>query len=216
MLAIVGEPTKLNVVTAHKGDLWLQLETRGKSAHGATPHLGRNAVHEMARVVECLEVDYAAKLRRRTHPLLGAATVNVGQISGGTQPNIVPAACAIMLDRRTLPGETEAAVCREIAAQLRKKNLFTKIANTKFAPAPAMETDPKLPLVRQLFRSMGQTRPVGVHYFCDAAVLSAGGIPSVVFGPGDIAQAHTADEWISLAELERGKNLLLKFLKSLA
>ena len=63
---------------------------------------------------------------------------------------------------------------------------------------------------------LGQTRPVGVDYFCDAAVLSAGGMPSVVFGPGDIAQAHTADEWISLAELERGKNLLLNFLKSLS
>ena len=74
---------------------------------------------------------------------------------------------------------------------------------------------PKLPLVRHFLRSVGQTQPAGVDYFCDAAVLAAGGIPSVVFGPGDIAQAHTADEWISLAELERGKNLLLNFLKSL-
>jgi acetylornithine deacetylase len=61
-------------------------------------------------------------------------------------------------------------------------------------------------------KTAGQTKPLGVHFFCDAAVLSAGGIPSIVFGPGDIAQAHTADEWISLAELERGKDLLLKFL----
>jgi len=65
-------------------------------------------------------------------------------------------------------------------------------------------------------RAANQTKSLGVDYFCDAAVLAAGGIPSVVFGPGDIAQAHTADEWISLAELERGKNLLLKFLKSLS
>jgi len=94
--------------------------------------------------------------------------------------------------------------------------LSAKISNSKLAPAPALETDPALPLVRQFSRSLGQTRPVGVDYFCDAAVLSAGGMPSVVFGPGDIAQAHTADEWISLAELERGKNLLLNFLKSLS
>jgi acetylornithine deacetylase len=78
-----------------------------------------------------------------------------------------------------------------------------------------LETDPGLPLVRQFLGSIGQTRPVGVDFFCDAAILSAGGIPSVVFGPGDIAQAHTADEWISLASLERGKNLLLRFLNSL-
>jgi acetylornithine deacetylase len=79
-----------------------------------------------------------------------------------------------------------------------------------------LETNPKLPLVRQFLCSVGQSRLVGVDYFCDAAVLSRAGIPSVVFGPGDIAQAHTADEWISLDSLERGKNLLLRFLKSLS
>jgi acetylornithine deacetylase/succinyl-diaminopimelate desuccinylase-like protein len=215
-LAIVGEFTNLQVVTAHKGCLWLKLETHGKAAHGALPHLGKNAVHEMARIVNVLETDYAAQLRRRKHPLLGAATVNVGTIAGGTQPNIVPDNCSIQIDRRTLPGETEASVRREIAALLKSKKLSATISSAKLAPALALETDDKLPLVREFLRSVGQARPAGVDYFCDAAVLSAGGIPSVVFGPGDIAQAHTADEWISLAELERGKNLLLKFLKSLS
>jgi acetylornithine deacetylase len=214
-LAIVGEPTQLQVVTAHKGSLWLRLETRGKAAHGATPHLGRNAVHEMARVVDFLQTEYADNLRRRKHPLLGAATVNVGLIAGGTQPNIVPAACAITIDRRTLPGESDAGVARELAAQLRKRKLAAKISNSKLAPAPALETDHRLPLVRQFFAAAGQQRAAGAQYFCDAAVLAAGGIPSVVFGPGNIAQAHTAEEWISLAQLERGKNLLGTFLKSL-
>src|SRR5208283_624415 len=215
-LAIVGEPTRLQVVTVHKGSLWLQLETYGKAAHGATPQLGQNAVHEMARIVEVLETDYAARLRRRRHPLLGTATVNVGTISGGTQPNIVPDGCAITIDRRTLPGETEAGVRREIAALLRAKGLSATISSTKLAPALPMETNPKLPLVRHFLQSVGQARSVGVDFFCDAAVLSRGGIPSVVFGPGDIAQAHTADEWISLASLERGKDLPLRFLKSLS
>jgi acetylornithine deacetylase/succinyl-diaminopimelate desuccinylase-like protein len=215
-LAIVGEPTKLQVVTAHKGCLWLQLETRGRAAHGATPHLGQNAVHEMARIVCALETDYAAQLKQKKHRLLGAGTVNVGQISGGTQPNIVPDACTLAIDRRTLPGETEAAVRREIAALLRAKNLSVKVSNTKLAPARPLETDAKLPLVKKFLRAARQKKTVGVDYFCDAAVLAAGGTPSVVFGPGDIAQAHTADEWISLAELERGKNLLFCFLKSLS
>ena len=214
-LAIVGEPTRLRVVTAHKGSLWLQLETHGKAAHGAAPHLGQNAVHEIARIVDALETEYAARLRKRKHPLLGRATVNVGMISGGAQPNIVPDRCAIAIDRRTLPGETETGVRREIAAFLNSKNLSAKISSTKLAPALPLETDPKLPLVRQFLRSIGQSKPAGVDYFCDAAVLASAGIPSVVFGPGDIAQAHTADEWISLASLERGKNLLLSFLKSL-
>jgi len=215
-LAIVGEPTKLQVVTAHKGSLWLQLTARGCAAHGATPHLGKNAVHEMARIVGVLETDYAAQLRRRKHPLVGTGTVNVGTIAGGTQPNIVPDSCTISIDRRTLPGETEAGVRREIATLLKSKNLSAKISSVKLAPALPLETNHKLPLIREFLRNAGQTRPAGVDYFCDAAVLSAAAIPSVVFGPGDIAQAHTADEWISLAELERGKNLLLNFLKSLS
>jgi acetylornithine deacetylase len=214
-LAIVGEPTKLQVVTAHKGSLWLELATRGHAAHGATPHLGKNAVHEMARIVDVLETDYAAQLKQRKHKLLGAGTVNVGTISGGTQPNIVPDGCVISIDRRTLPGETEAGVRREITALLQAKKLSAKISSAKLAPALPLETDFKLPIVQTFLRAAKQKKSLGADYFCDAAVLSAGGIPSVVFGPGDIAQAHTADEWISLAELERGKNLLLRFLNSL-
>ena len=214
-LAIVGEPTKLQVVTAHKGSLWLELETRGKAAHGATPQFGKNAIHEMARIVDLLETDYAAQLRKRKHPLLGSATMNVGTICGGTQPNIVPDFCKISVDRRTLPGETDAGVRQEIAARLRAKNLSASISSVKLAPALPLETNYKLPLVQKFLKCAGQTKPLGIHFFCDAAILSAGGIPSVVFGPGDIAQAHTADEWISLSELERGKNLLLNFLNSL-
>jgi acetylornithine deacetylase len=214
-LAIVGEPTRLQVVTAHKGSLWLQIETRGKAAHGASPHLGRNAVHAMARVVDFLETNYATRLSKRQHPLLGHATVSVGSIAGGSQPNIVPDRCVISVDRRTLPGETEAGVCREIGVFLMDKNLPAKVTGQKIAPCVPLETNVKLPLVRQFMRSVGQTRPVGVNFFCDAAVLGHGGIPSVVFGPGDIAQAHTADEWISLASLERGREMLLHFLKSL-
>ncbi|HEY5043253.1 MAG TPA: M20 family metallopeptidase [Verrucomicrobiae bacterium] len=215
-LAIVGEPTQLRVVTAHKGCLWLQLETRGKAAHGATPQLGKNAVHAMARVVEVLETNYAAQLKRRKHRLLGAGTVNVGTIRGGEQPNIVPNRCTISIDRRTLPGETATGVRREINLLLAVNKLSAKISSAKLAPALPLETDSSLPLVQSFLRAAKQKRPAGVDYFCDAAVLSAGGIPSVVFGPGDIAQAHTADEWISLAELERGKNLLLRFLNSLS
>jgi acetylornithine deacetylase/succinyl-diaminopimelate desuccinylase-like protein len=214
-LAIVGEPTNSQVVTAHKGSLWLRLETRGRAAHGATPQLGKNAIREMARIVDVLETDYAGQLRKRKHKLLGSGTVNVGKISGGRQPNIVPDHCEILVDRRTLPGETEASVRREISAFLKKEKLFTEISSDKSVPCEALETDFNLPLVRQFFRSVGQKKPVGVHYFCDAAVLAAGGIPSVVFGPGDIAQAHTADEWISLAELERAKNMLVRFFNSL-
>jgi acetylornithine deacetylase/succinyl-diaminopimelate desuccinylase-like protein len=214
-LAIVGEPTHLQIVTAHKGSLWIRLETRGKAAHGACPSLGKNAVHEMARIVDLLETDYAKSLKKRRHPLLGAATINIGSIQGGTQPNIVPALCVASADRRTLPGETEASVNAGIQTLLRRHGLRALLTEDKAAPCLSMETDARLPLVQKFFEAAGQKRPVGVDYFCDASVLSHGGISSVVFGPGDIAQAHTADEWVSQKSLETATGLLLKFFQSL-
>jgi acetylornithine deacetylase/succinyl-diaminopimelate desuccinylase-like protein len=214
-LAIVGEPTRLQVVTAHKGSLWLRLETRGKSAHGATPDLGRNAVHEMARVVDVLQTDYAASLKRKRHPLLGCGTVSVGSIAGGSQANIVPDHCVILVDRRTLPGETELSVARELKLFLGRHKLYPTLVNGKLAPCLPLETNAGLPLVAQLLRTAGQRRGLGVHYFCDASVLARGGTPSVVFGPGDIAQAHTRDEWISLKSLESAQALLQRYLRGL-
>ncbi|HTD68409.1 MAG TPA: ArgE/DapE family deacylase [Candidatus Limnocylindria bacterium] len=216
-LAIVGEPTLLKVITAHKGDLWLTLRTRGKAAHGARPELGRNAVHAMARVVEFLETDYARLLKKKRHPLLGTATVNVGSIRGGTQPNIVPDWCEISIDRRTMPGETNAAVMREIRSLLRAGGFAVEVADDKSAaPCWPMETNVDSPLVQALMRIVQQRSPLGVHYFSDASVFARSGTPAILFGPGDIAQAHTADEWISLRSLERATAMLTRYLRSLA
>ena len=214
-LAIVGEPTRLKVVTTHKGALWLRLITHGKAAHGARPELGRNAVHEMARVVDALETDYAKQLNRRRHSLLGRATINVGAIQGGRQPNIVPDRCSIMIDRRTLPGETDANVLREIRTLLRKRRLRVGFEPLHSGSCFPMETDSNLPLVRDFMKVARQKTPAGVNFFSDAGVLAAGGIPAVLFGPGDIAQAHKLDEWIEQDQLEKAKSLLLRFLQSL-
>ncbi|MDB6058464.1 MAG: Peptidase dimerization domain protein [Verrucomicrobiales bacterium] len=214
-LAIVGEPTRNQIVTAHKGSLWLQFETRGKAAHGARPDLGVNAVHEMARIVDVLQSDYAKMLRGKKHRLLGHPTISVGSINGGTQPNIVPAKCVASADRRLLPGETQASVFAEIQALLRKRGLQTTIGCAK-NPGLPMEANLRLPLVQQFLKSAKQAKPAGVDYFCDASVLAHGGIPSVVFGPGDIAQAHTSNEWISIRSLNQATEMLLNFLRSLA
>ena len=214
-LAIVGEPTRLKIVTAHKGSLWLALETRGKAAHGSRPDLGRNAVHEMARVVCLLETDYARRLRQKRHPVLGHATVSVGVIAGGTQPNIVPDLCRASVDRRTLPGETERSVRAELMALFRSRKLRVKISSEKQSACWPMETDARLALVRRLFGVAGQKKAAGVDYFCDASVLARAGIPSVVFGPGDIAQAHTPEEWVGRKSLEAATALLAKFLRAL-
>src|SRR5688500_692720 len=195
--------------------MWLRLTTTGRAAHGARPELGRNAVHAMAKVVDLLETQYAARLRRKKHPLLGRATINVGSISGGTQPNIVPSRCVISIDRRTLPGEDDAAIYRDLRALLKSKRLSAEFDSLQGGPCMPLETSARLPLVAQFMSVAGQRKPAGVDYFSDGAVLADGGIPSVLFGPGDIAQAHTPDEWISIESLERAERLLIRFLRSL-
>ena len=214
-LALVGEPTRGKVVTAHKGDLWLRLTATGKAAHGARPELGRNAVHSLAQCIDAIETDYAALLRKRRHPVLGHATINTGTIRGGAQPNIVPDHCEADLDRRTLPGETFAKIRRELLGVLARRGLKAKLIDVKGYTCPALETDPGLPWVRDFMRSAQQKKPLGVDYYCDAANLAGAGIPTVVWGPGDISQAHTADEWITIEQLERGTDMLTRFLLSL-
>ena len=214
-LGIVGEPTELRVVTAHKGDMWLKLLTRGKAAHGARPELGRNAVHSMAQAIDLLEGKYARLLSRRRHSLLGSPTINVGMVRGGTQPNIVPDSCEIQIDRRTIPDEKDANVRREIVAFLRDAGVRVELVNSKSSACIPMETDIRRPLVQRFMSTTRQLGPVGVDFFCDAAILSAAGTPCVVFGPGNIAQAHTQDEWISLRSLQRATDILTRFLRGL-
>ncbi len=212
--AIVGEPTLLEVVTAHKGDLWLNCTTSGRMAHGSKPHLGINAVHEAARLTHFLETEYRAHLEKTRHPVLGPGTINVGLIQGGFQANIVPDQCMIQADRRTIPGESDAGIIRELKGMLRKAGIKAKIESHKAFPCLPLETDNGHPQVKTLLKKAGQRKPIGVDYFCDASPLSVGGIPSVAFGPGDIAQAHTADEWIAIDSLERAEAILFDFLKA--
>lgn len=215
-LAIVGEPTMNQVVTAHKGNLWLRLTTSGKAAHGARPELGDNAAHKMAKVIDLIESRYARSLKKKKHPLLGHPTVNVGFVHGGKQANIVPDHCECVIDRRTLPGESERSIRKEINELLRPRGLQVAITNDKSNPCPALETDPNIPLVQDLMKILKQKKPLGVDYFCDASPLAnGGGIPSVVFGPGDIAQAHTENEWISLKSLDLAAAQLKQFLTRL-
>ncbi len=211
-LAIVGEPTRLKVVTAHKGDIWLSLQTTGKAAHGSRPELGRNAILEMAGVVEILENEYAKKLLDRKHELLRNPTINVGSIWGGVQPNIVPDLCDITADRRTLPGETTKGVIKELKDLFTAKKIRVTISEMKGLDSPPMETDPENELVKYLMKEARQSKPEGVDFFCDASILAQAGTPSVVFGPGDIAQAHTVDEWILVRQLTTAGSILKRFL----
>ncbi len=215
-LAIIGEPTQLQVVTAHKGSLWIQLKTLGKSAHGATPEKGINAIEAMQRALGILYHEYTLLLSKRMHPLLGQATLSVGTIHGGSQPNVVPDLCMVDLDRRTLPGESVDGIIEELEACF--SSLGTQkpeIRVSRKVPCPPLQTDPDLPLVRSFLQKVGRRKSKGVSYFTDASPISMGGTPAIVFGPGNIDQAHSRDEWVSLEEVGLGYAKILNFLQSL-
>ncbi|MDB5349365.1 MAG: acetylornithine deacetylase or succinyl-diaminopimelate desuccinylase [Planctomycetota bacterium] len=207
-LAIVAEPTRLDLVTTHKGAVRWKIRSHGVACHSSTPHLGDNAIYRMARVVTALS-DYALVLSRATpDPILGPPSLSVGRIDGGVSVNVVPDWCEIEVDRRVIPGEMPESVPGEAAAFLRER--LGSLDGLEFLPPwvnmPALspnmrETD--LAAMSDVIASATGRTPsrIGVPYGTDAGPLGQAGIPCVVFGPGDIAQAHTKDEWIELDEV---------------
>ena len=133
---------------------------------------------------------------------------------GGTQPNIVPESAWIDIDRRTLPGETATGIWREIRTLLKRHGLKVDYTDLKGVDSPALETDPNLPLVQEFLRASRRRKTLGVHYFTDAAPIASGGTPAIVFGPGNIAQAHTADEWLDLKQLDQATAIVTRFLRA--
>lgn len=208
---IVGEPTNLQPIVAHKGVLRWRVRTTGVAAHSATPERGRNAIFDMQTVIGALRAGIEPSLAQSVHPRLGRATWSVGVIEGGEAVNVVPDACQIDCDRRLLPGEDPDAVLAEVDQALdalRQVDAGLRVEReAPYVHVPPMETEADEPIVRataQALTAVGRDPTLAaVAYATDASMLaSIGGLPAVVLGPGDIAQAHTNDEWIELAELE--------------
>jgi succinyl-diaminopimelate desuccinylase len=214
--AVVIEPTGLDVVVAHKGATRWKVRTRGRACHSSSPADGVNAIYRMARVLECLE-EFADELPRRVppHPLCGPPTLSVGRIEGGISVNTVPDECAIEIDRRVIPGEGGIDAVAEVAEFLRQRLDFEVEMLPAWTRAPALPdgenllwADRLLPHVRAV---CGRGEKVGVPYGTHASRLAAVGLPSVVFGPGSIAQAHTKDEWIAVDELRAATEVYYRF-----
>jgi acetylornithine deacetylase len=196
--AIVTEPTGLEVCVAHKGFLWLAVETTGVAAHGSRPDLGVDAIAAMGGVLTGLE-GLAAELRAgRAHPLLGPGSVHASLIDGGRELSSYPDRCVLQLERRTIPGETRAQVEAEVRAVAGAARV-----RTTFERAP-FEVDPQAAIVEAVRRHAAllghDPAVVGHSGWMDAAVLSAAGIPTVVFGPAG-AGAHAVEEWVDLASV---------------
>jgi acetylornithine deacetylase len=207
--AIVAEPTDMRLAIAHRGFVWLELETRGRAAHGSRYDLGIDANALMGPALAGIgELDRRLAENGTAHPLLGRASIHAALVQGGTEPSTYAARCVAKLERRTLPGETVAFVeeeAREIAGQATVRSLFSR---------EPLETPPEAAIVDVLRRSASEVLSeapeiVGVPFWTDAAVFSAAGIPSVVFGPGG-AGAHEDTEWVDLVDVERTAAILLR------
>jgi acetylornithine deacetylase len=203
----VAEPTKLDLVPWHKGSVRWKVRTRGVACHSSTPELGVNAIYRMARVVDAL-AGHARDLAGSTpHERLGLPTLSVGRIEGGRSVNVVPDSCEIEIDRRILPGETWQGCVEQARAAVADHagGLDGVEFEEPWGRMPALETPlgPWLdPLSRAVEAATGKTPAlIGVPYGTDAGPLGEAGIPAIVFGPGDIAQAHTRDEWVELDQV---------------
>jgi acetylornithine deacetylase len=214
-MAVVAEPTQLRVVKAHKGLARWKLLTPGRSCHSSTPELGVNAIYRMARLLGAIE-GYADRLRASPpDPLLGPRTLSVGRIEGGTSVNTIPDRCQVEVDRRLLPGEEPLAARDAFIAALKDAAGDVPFeCGPLWINCPALAPDLSADLVARLGGCLdavkGAHQVVAVPYGTDASTLAAAGIPSVVFGPGDIAQAHTCDEWVPLDEVAEAGEVLYR------
>jgi acetylornithine deacetylase len=213
--AIVAEPTGLNIVEAHKGVVRWVLTTPGQACHSSSPDKGVNAIYRMGKVLTALE-RYADELRTtRTDPVLGPATISAGVIEGGTSVNTVPDFCRIQIDRRLIPGEDPLAAPGELAAYLKQSGLDVPFeSSAPWLYTPALSAAGSAELVGHLGEAIdavvGRHQVMVVPYGTDASTIAGAGIPAVVFGPGDIAQAHTRDEWVSLEEVQQASEILYR------
>jgi acetylornithine deacetylase len=219
-MAVVAEPTQLQIVVAHKGVVRWHIDTLGRACHSSTPEQGRNAINSMASVLEVIREYAETLMTSKADPLLGLPTVSVGRIEGGSSVNTVPDHCRIEIDRRLVSGEDPGQASRQLTAYLRNKlgDDFPFEASDPWLYAPALGPQLSGELVHRLERaiaSLGRSHQViAVPFGTDASTIAQAGIPAVVFGPGDISRAHTRDEWVSLSEVEEASEIFFRFASS--
>jgi acetylornithine deacetylase/succinyl-diaminopimelate desuccinylase family protein len=213
---ITGEPTQLRIVRAHKGVTRWKILTKGIAAHSAYPARGKNAIYAMAKVVERLERHAASLSAGNAHQLLGTPSLSVGVIEGGQAVNVVPDHCWIEIDRRTVPGETAQTVLDPIRSLL--SDLEECEIREPHLSVAGMEVAEHAPIVQSLMQAVksvcGEAIVEAAQYATDAGIYNSVGIPTVVFGPGDIAQAHTESEYIELQQLYQATAIIERVLTS--
>jgi acetylornithine deacetylase len=210
---IVGEPTLLKPIVAHNGVIRWRTITRGRAAHSSIPSKGASAISAMLKVVEALESKYVPTVTR-SHPLTGQAAASVNIIRGGSAANIIPAYCEIECDRRTVPGETAEQVLAARDAVLAGQAVEHDSLYVVPAMDDALGRDFHRRISPVLTRHGCDATGRGAPYVTDASHYSAAGAPTIVFGPGDLSQAHTKDEWIALDQLRTASAVYLDLLRA--
>jgi len=207
--AIVAEPTELQLVVAHKGFVWLEVETEGVAAHGSRPHLGVDAIVKMGGVLAGLDRLVGELSRRPAHPLLGPPSVHASTIQGGGEWSTYPDRCTLAVERRLLPGETgdaaEAELQAIVAALAAADPAFRATVRRDLVRSP-LETPVGAPIISAVRQAAGDAldrlvEPAGVSFWTDAASLHEAGIPTLLFGPLG-AGAHAVEEWVDLASVQ--------------
>lgn len=218
-LAIVAEPTQLQIVKAHKGVTRWHIVTRGRSCHSSAPEQGINAIYAMGQILPLID-RFARELSQgQPDSLLGPATLSVGIIEGGTSANTVPDRCRIEIDRRLIPGEDPQSAPKALHAFLRQQLPpdFPFESSSPWLHAPALgpigSDEAVARLGTAIDKVMGSHQVTAVPYGTDASTIAQAGIPAVVFGPGDIKRAHTCDEWVPLDEVEQASEILFQLVR---
>jgi acetylornithine deacetylase len=203
---VVGEPTNLRPIVAHNGALRWRSLTRGIAAHSSDPTKGRSAISAMLNVVAALEEKFVPLATAR-HPLTGRAAASINVIRGGRAVNVIPDLCEILCDRRLVPGEEAAHVLATRDAAL--AGLAVEHDQLYLAPPLTPETSASLHAWMQpAFAALGlDGTAAGAAYATDASHYAGASAPTLVLGPGDIAQAHTHDEWLDRASLNQAVEL---------
>jgi acetylornithine deacetylase len=216
--AIVTEPTRLCIMPAHRGFVWADITVHGVAAHGSRWELGVDAIRHAGLFLAELDRYDADELPRREHALLGRPSVHASLIEGGTGMSTYPDRCTLRLERRTIPGESPDDVRRELDAivseLVRRRASFRADVQLTFAQAPSdVATDtPVVRVLDEALRACGEAvRIEGMSAWTDAALLNAAGVPAICFGPGDIALAHAAVEYVPIREIERAAQVLDEF-----
>lgn len=215
-VAVVAEPTDLDIVVAHRGATRWKIRTKGRACHSSRPQEGVNAIYKMAHVLHCLE-QYAEALptMRPPHPLCGPSTISVGRIEGGLSVNTVPDECTIEIDRRGIPGEDGLTIRDQVGEYLHRRLDVDFEMLPPWIIGASLSDEHNGPWADRLLKVIEQTagprKKIGVPYGTNASRIAATGVPAVVFGPGSIHQAHTVDEWISIDELRQASEIYYRF-----